>query len=133
MTEPPNRSSANNRSVHRRRKSAVWKSSLLATGLGAVALGWALFSWGDTGRAAAAQDGQPSTDSTREAQLSQPQGWGVDESGNVYQFDYRVQDDSGFWVSPSPPQGRRSIQRWGGSGITSQPQFLGPIARTRGS
>jgi len=136
MTETTRHSNAKNVSKSRRHKSAAWKSSLLAAGMGAVVLGSALFSRGDAAAAAASQDTLARVNSTRELDLSQPQLWvqpNSDGSGESFQFGYLVQDDSGTWVNVSPRQGRRSAQRRDTNGFTAQPQFFGPMTRTRGS
>jgi hypothetical protein len=120
-------SGARDRSKQRRRNGAVWKSSLLAAGLGAVALGSTLFASGDASVTAAA-----STNSNRETLLAQSgrlQTNTLDQSGDTFWFSDELQDDGGFMVSPN--QSSRVGQRHS-RGLTTTP-FVRPMTRTRGS
>ena len=127
MTVTKKDSGARGRSDQRRRKSAAWKSSLLAAGLGTVAFGAVLFAGGDTGVAASP------TNSNGETLLAQTQGQlqsdTLNQSGDDFWFNDELQDDGGFLVSPN--QSGRVGQRHG-RGATSS-QFVRPMTRTRGS
>jgi hypothetical protein len=128
MTVTTKKSGARGRSGQRRRKSAAWKSSLLVTGLGAVAFGAVLFAGGDTEVAAS------TTSANSNALLAQTQKQlqadTLSQSGDdFFWFNNELQDDSGFLVSPN--QSSRSGQFRGRNGATGQ--FVRPMTRTRGS
>jgi len=96
--------------------SAAWKSGLLASGFGAVLLGWALLARAETPAVTAAL-----------AQPTQPQ-----PNAMIAQAPAAVQ------VPPAVTQSRRFSQQSGGAlttvpSLPQAPVFRRPITRSRGS